>query len=151
MNMIQRAQAMIAGFIGVTISALFWIFISVTSHIALSIFAWNALSGSITHPRRTRQKRTKAERNIPMLQANRFCTEPTQISSHFERNGRTIEPKILHFGERITFRRKSVTIRLTKRRGIWYSALKRTRKSEKSQSTSDIPVAIRISRSSTNP
>jgi hypothetical protein len=94
---------------------------------------------------------TKLERNIPILQANLFCTAPTQTSSHFLRNIRTIDPNILHLGLTNTFRTKSATIRLTSISGMVYSALNNTRKSEKSPSTSVIPVAIRISVSLTKP
>ena len=94
---------------------------------------------------------TNAERNIPILQANRFCTAPTQISSHFFRKILTNDPNMLHRGEMKTFSAKSATIRLTKKRGTPNSALKTTRKRENKESTSVMPVAMRISRSSTKP
>ncbi len=50
-----------------------------------------------------------------------------------------------------TFKIKSVTIRLTNMSGIEYSALRRTRQSDKSHKTRVIPVEIRISVSFTKP
>lgn len=58
---------------------------------------------------------------------------------------------MLSFGEMKTFKKKSVTIKLTNIRGIEYSALRRTRQSDKSPRTRVIPVEIRISVSFTKP
>jgi hypothetical protein len=67
------------------------------------------------------------------------------------RKSLTTIPKILSLGERKTFKKKSITIRLTNISGIEYSALRRTRQSDKSPRTRVIPVEIRISVSFTKP
>jgi hypothetical protein len=114
MNTIQRRQAMIVGFIGVTMSVPLAILLAVPSQIA----CMTGLTMPVYPPSMRIQKRTNPTSRRPILHANRFCTAPTQVSSHFLRNNLTNNPKILHLGSINTLRAKSMSMILTNTSGI---------------------------------
>jgi hypothetical protein len=114
MNTIQRRQAMIVGFIGVTMSAPLAILLAVPSQIACMI----GLAMPVYPPSMSIQKRTNPTSTRPMLHANLFCTAPTHVSFHFFRNNLTNDPKILHLGPKKTLRAKSMRMILTNISGI---------------------------------
>lgn len=147
-NTRQRTQAIIAGFIGTTMIAWLAIFSAVT----FQIHSTTGLSFMVIYfPRTRRQNITNVEITRPILHANRFWIDPIQSGCLFLRNIRTNAPKSEYRGDMKTLMMKSIQIAPTRKRGISYSALSSTSESDVSPSTRVIPVAIRISCSSTNP
>jgi len=147
MNTIQITHAIIAGFIGVTMSLPSLRLIAIDCKTC-------SISGdhlSIYFQSNSRQNITNVVKKSHILHANLFCTAPTHIGSLFLIKTLTIFQKMEKSGEINTFKTKSNQIIQTNTSGIKKFALKRTRKKEKNPNKSVTHVAIRISYSFTKP
>lgn len=143
----QIAQAIIAGFRGVIINALF----SILFDIVCKTSSTSGDQEFIYFQSNNRQYITKVDNKSHKLHANLFCTDQTQISSLFLINNLTIFQKIEKFGETNIFKIKSIQIVLISISGIWKFHLKITKKNENKLSTRVIHEAILISCSFTKP
>jgi hypothetical protein len=138
---------MALGFRGVIIKALF----SILFDIVCKTSSTSGTHVLIYFQSTKRQNITKLDKNSHILHANLFCTAHTQIGSLFFTNNLTIFQKIEYFGERNTFKIKSIQIIPISTRGISKFHFKITRKNENKLSTRVTHEAILISCSFTKP
>lgn len=127
------------------------IFVCVIARIVCTASVCGHAAGAICHDKMSKQYKTNAERKIPILHANLFCSAHTRTAFLVSRNSLTKEPNNANLGPKSTFNTKSATIIIVNTSGISYSARNKTRNNDNSHITSVIPVAIRTSFSFTKP